>query len=74
MFDLVGDGYVGEVLSTSIVGSGVGSGGEVAPADAYTMDQTKGAFGRLSRTCNLIAQLLTRMAQRIYRHAVKNPI
>ena len=42
--DLVADGYVGEVLSSTIVGSGGGWGAEVATAaDRYTIDVANGA-------------------------------
>ena len=40
---LVQSGFLGEVLSTSIVGSGGSWGADISPADAYTLDQTQGA-------------------------------
>jgi len=40
---LVRDGYVGEVLSTTLTATGAGWGGIVASADAYTLDITTGA-------------------------------
>ncbi len=40
---LVRDGYVGEVLSTSVIGSGGSWGPTVAPADAYLLDIASGA-------------------------------
>ncbi|MGW3986560.1 Gfo/Idh/MocA family protein [Streptomyces sp. NPDC004830] len=41
--DLVADGYVGDVLSTTLVGSGGGWGPEVAERTAYTADRANGA-------------------------------
>ncbi|MFJ9180858.1 Gfo/Idh/MocA family protein [Streptomyces sp. NPDC102360] len=41
--DLVADGYVGEVLSTSMVASGSGWGGEVPEGSAYLLDRSTGA-------------------------------
>lgn len=41
--DLVADGYVGEVLSTTLVASGVGWGPTVAPDFEYTVDRENGA-------------------------------
>jgi predicted dehydrogenase len=40
---LVADGYVGRVLSTSLVGSGMAWGGVSAAADAYVSDHRNGA-------------------------------
>ncbi|MFI5623402.1 Gfo/Idh/MocA family protein [Nocardioides sp. NPDC051685] len=40
---LVDDGYVGEVLSTTVVGSGGTWGGQIVPRNRYTLDVTKGA-------------------------------
>ncbi|MGO7365140.1 Gfo/Idh/MocA family protein [Rhizobium leguminosarum] len=40
---LVGDGYVGEVLSTSVIGSGIIWGEELEEAFRYTLDPSKGA-------------------------------
>lgn len=40
--DLIADGYVGEVLSTSMVASGGGWGPSVAGRTAYTADKTNG--------------------------------
>src|SRR5213595_2980842 len=41
--DLVKQGYVGEVLSTTLVGSGMGWGGTVEPYNAYLNDKKNGA-------------------------------
>ena len=42
--DVIADGYVGEVLSSTIIGSGGGWGGEVASAaERYTIDRANGA-------------------------------
>ena len=41
--DLIGQGYVGEVLSTTLVGSGMGWGPTVEPFNAYLNDKTNGA-------------------------------
>jgi predicted dehydrogenase len=41
--DLVADGFVGEVLSTTIVGSGMSWGGVIQMPNAYTLDVTNGA-------------------------------
>ena len=41
--DLVADGYVGEVLSTTIIGSGVTYGAHVPPAARYSLDPANGA-------------------------------
>ncbi|OAV49291.1 oxidoreductase [Rhizobium sp. WYCCWR10014] len=40
---LVGDGYVGEVLSASVIGSGITWGEEIEEAFRYTLDPSKGA-------------------------------
>jgi len=40
---LIGNGYVGEVLATSIVGTGGNWGPTVEPANAYTLDAANGA-------------------------------
>jgi predicted dehydrogenase len=44
--DLIADGYVGEVLSTSLVGSGGYWGPETANADEYLLDESTGATMR----------------------------
>src|SRR5438128_1433666 len=41
--DLVRQGYVGEVLSTTLIGSGMGWGPTVAPYNAYMNDKKNGA-------------------------------
>jgi predicted dehydrogenase len=41
--DLVEQGYVGEVLSTTLIGSGMGWGPTVEPYNAYTNDKKNGA-------------------------------
>jgi predicted dehydrogenase len=41
--ELVADGYVGEVLSTSVIGAGMGSGPVVGASTAYTADASNGA-------------------------------
>src|SRR5438132_8673316 len=41
--DLIRQGYVGEVLSTSLVGSGMGWGPTVEPYNAYMNDKKNGA-------------------------------
>ncbi|WP_306318570.1 MULTISPECIES: Gfo/Idh/MocA family protein [unclassified Streptomyces] len=41
--DLIADGYVGEVLSTSMVASGRGWGAEVPEGAAYLLDRSTGA-------------------------------
>ncbi|MEU7691830.1 MULTISPECIES: Gfo/Idh/MocA family protein [Microbispora] len=40
--DLVADGYVGEVLSTTVVGSGGAWGGTVGPGDHHVLDAANG--------------------------------
>src|SRR5213079_2429042 len=41
--DLIDEGYVGEVLSTTLVGSGMGWGPAVEPFNAYLNDKKNGA-------------------------------
>jgi len=41
--DLIEGGYVGEVLSTTLIGSGMGWGPTVEPYNAYTNDKKNGA-------------------------------
>lgn len=41
--DLIKDGYVGEVLSTSVVGSGIFWGATIPASDVYTLDSKNGA-------------------------------
>jgi predicted dehydrogenase len=41
--DLIEQGYVGEVLSTTLIGSGMGWGATVEPDNAYTNDKKNGA-------------------------------
>src|SRR5206468_10415982 len=41
--DLIAQGYVGEVLSTSLIGSGMGWGPTVPPYNAYLNDKKNGA-------------------------------
>lgn len=41
--ELIEQGYLGQVLSTSVIGSGMGWGASVSPADAYTFDKDTGA-------------------------------
>jgi predicted dehydrogenase len=41
--DLIEQGYVGEVLSTTLIGSGMGWGATVEPYNAYTNDKKNGA-------------------------------
>src|SRR5438067_1336454 len=41
--DLIKEGYVGEVLSTTLVGSGMGWGPTVEPFNAYLNDRSNGA-------------------------------
>ncbi|TDT98074.1 putative dehydrogenase [Streptomyces sp. 846.5] len=41
--DLVAEGYVGEVLSTSMIASGLGWGAEFAPRSEYLLDRDNGA-------------------------------
>ncbi|WP_329371949.1 Gfo/Idh/MocA family protein [Streptomyces sp. NBC_01483] len=41
--DLIADGYVGEVLSTSLIASGRGWGAEFAPGGEYLLDRANGA-------------------------------
>src|SRR5438094_9464831 len=41
--DLIKQGYVGEVLSTTLVGSGMGWGSTVEPLNAYLNDRKNGA-------------------------------
>src|SRR5213594_2724129 len=41
--DLIEQGYVGEVLSTTLIGSGMGWGSTVAPYNAYLNDKKNGA-------------------------------
>lgn len=43
MGDLIADGYVGEILSTTLVGTGMNWGAEVSAANAYTYDAGNGA-------------------------------
>jgi predicted dehydrogenase len=41
--DLIGQGYLGEVLSTTLIGSGMGWGPTVEPFNAYLNDKKNGA-------------------------------
>src|SRR5438094_1045183 len=41
--DLIKEGYVGEVLSTTLIGSGMGWGPRVEPYNVYTNDKKNGA-------------------------------
>ncbi|MCK9506256.1 MAG: Gfo/Idh/MocA family oxidoreductase, partial [Porticoccaceae bacterium] len=41
--DLIAEGYVGEVLSTTLIGSGLNWGQFIDPPNAYTADRTNGA-------------------------------
>jgi len=41
--DLIAQGYVGEVLSTTLIGSGMGWGPTVEPSNAYLNDRKNGA-------------------------------
>src|SRR5213596_1648738 len=41
--DLIAQGYVGEVLSTTLIGSGMGWGSTVEPYNAYLNDKTNGS-------------------------------
>src|SRR2546427_12196468 len=41
--DLIKQGYVGEVLSTTLIGSGMGWGPTVEPYNAYLNDKKNGA-------------------------------
>jgi predicted dehydrogenase len=41
--DLISDGYVGEVLSTSVLASGLGWGADFAPDGEYMLDRDNGA-------------------------------
>jgi Predicted dehydrogenases and related proteins len=41
--DLIADGYVGEVQSTSVIASGLGWGAEFAPGGEYLLDRDNGA-------------------------------
>jgi predicted dehydrogenase len=41
--DLIADGYVGEVLSSSIIASGLGWGADFAPGGEYMLDRDNGA-------------------------------
>src|SRR5437879_5243293 len=41
--DLIEQGYVGEVLSTTLIGSGMGWGPTVEPSNVYTNDRKNGA-------------------------------
>src|SRR5207244_6421864 len=41
--DLIAQGYVGEVLSTTFIGSGMGWGSRVEPYNAYLNDKKNGA-------------------------------
>lgn len=41
--DLINDGYVGKVLSTSVIGSGGNWGARVDPRNAYTVNRESGA-------------------------------
>ncbi|QSE92074.1 Gfo/Idh/MocA family oxidoreductase [Rhodococcus pseudokoreensis] len=43
MRDLVADGFVGEVLSTSVIGSGGSWGASIDARNAYTLDRDNGA-------------------------------
>jgi predicted dehydrogenase len=43
LHDLIADGYVGDVLSTTLVGSGGGWGPVVGAGGAYTVDRANGA-------------------------------
>lgn len=41
--DLVAEGYIGEVLSSSLIGTGISWGGVIDARNAYTADQRNGA-------------------------------
>jgi predicted dehydrogenase len=41
--DLIADGFIGRVLSTSLIGSGMNWGGMIDPPNAYTADKKNGA-------------------------------
>jgi predicted dehydrogenase len=72
--DLVKEGYVGEVLSTSLIGSGMGWGPTVPPFNAYTADKRNGAtmltipIGHtMDALCNVlgeVSELTATMTQR----------
>jgi predicted dehydrogenase len=41
--DLIAEGHIGEVLSTTLIGNGLSWGAAVAPANVYTLDRRNGA-------------------------------
>src|SRR5204862_5217872 len=43
LHDLIEQGYVGEVLSTTLIGSGMGWGATVEQSNAYLADKANGA-------------------------------
>jgi predicted dehydrogenase len=79
--DLISDGYVGEVLSTSVIASGLGWGADFAPDGAYMLDRDNGAtmltipFGHtidaLTMALGEFTDLTAIMATR--RRQVRNP-
>ncbi|QQV77658.1 Gfo/Idh/MocA family oxidoreductase [Sphingomonas aliaeris] len=64
--DLIADGYVGEVLSATLIGNGGVWGPVVPPADAYNADVTNGATMLtipLGHTLDGVAQILGDLVQ-----------
>lgn len=62
--ELVAEGYVGEVLSTSMIASGINWGAVIGARDAYTLDQANGAtlltipFGHtIDALCHCLGEL-----------------
>ncbi|MCA6095619.1 Gfo/Idh/MocA family oxidoreductase [Streptomyces sp. SCA3-4] len=75
--DLVADGYVGEVLSTSLVASGRRWGPEFEPAGAYLLDRANGGtmltipFGH---TIDAVTMVLGEFAELSATTAVRRPV
>ena len=74
--DLIRDGYVGEVLSSSVIGSGRSWGGKVFASSIYTQDQRNGAsmltipFGHaIDAICQCLGELTHLSAETAIRRA-----
>ena len=74
--DLIADGYVGKVLSTTIIGSGLVWGAMIDQANAYTMDRANGATMLsipMGHSLDAICSCLGEIAQVSAMMAVRQP-
>jgi len=75
--DLIADGYVGTVLSTSLIGSGSAWGARVGPGQRYTLDESEGVsmlsvpFGH---TAAALTMILGEFAEVEARTAIRRPM